>query len=52
MTIKELYEAAVAIGMENYEIQLQYQDDGGIYNGSCPMSDYEYDCNKNTVTLS
>lgn len=51
MTIKELYEVAVAIGVENYEIQLQYQDDGGTYNGSCPMSDYEYDCNKNTVTL-
>ena len=52
MTIKDLQEVAVVIGMENYEIQLQYQDDGGIYSGSCPMSDYEYDCNKETVTLS
>lgn len=52
MTIKELYEVAVANGMENYEIRLQYQDDGGAYEGSCQMSDYECDCNENTVTLS
>lgn len=52
MTIKELYDIAVSIGIEKYEIQLQYQDDGGIYSGSCPMSDYEYDCNKQQVIFS
>lgn len=52
MTIKDLYEIAVAIGIENYEIQLQYQDGGGTYFGSCPMSEYEYDCNKEEVTLA
>lgn len=52
MTIKDLYEIAVAIGIENYEIQLQYQDGGGTYCGSCPMSEYEYDCNREEVTLA
>lgn len=52
MTIKELYEIAVAIGIENYKIQLQYQDGGGTYCGSCSMSEYEYDCNTKEVTLS
>lgn len=52
MTIKELYEVAVSIGIENYEIQLQYQEGGGFYSGSCPMSDYEYDPNAMKVTLS
>lgn len=52
MTIKELYEEAVARGAENYEIQLQYQDDGGCYNGSCTMHYTEYNDQYKEVTLA
>lgn len=52
MTIKELYEEAVANGKENYEIRLQYQDGGGCYSGSCYMSEIEYDGLKEEVTLA
>lgn len=55
MTIKELYEWAQKVGAENAEIELQYQDDGGFYEGSCPVSgiDVEVDDNikPSTVTL-
>lgn len=51
MTIKELYEEAVANGAEDYEIQLQYQDGGGCYYGSCTMSEIEYDALRKKVIL-
>lgn len=52
MTIKELYEEAVAKEAEDYEIQLQYQDDGGCYYGSCTMKEIDYDKLKKEVTLA
>lgn len=52
MTIKELYEEAIAKGAEDYEIQLQYQDGGGCYCGSCAMSEIEYDSLKKEVVLA
>lgn len=52
MTIKELYEEAVSKSAENYEIQLQYQDGGGCYCGSCAMSEADYDSLRKEVTLA
>lgn len=52
MTIKELYEEAVANGTEDYEIRLQYQDGGGCYSGSCLMEEMEYDELRKEVTLA
>lgn len=52
MTIKELYEEAVNKSAEDYEIQLQYQDGGGCYYGSCAMSEIEYDTLKKEVILA
>lgn len=52
MTIKELYEEAVEKGAEDYEIQLQYQDDGGCYCGSYAMSEIKYDALREEVTLA
>ena len=34
MTVKELYEWAVANQAENYDIEVAYRDGGGFYNGA------------------
>ena len=34
MTVKELYEYAEQYGLLDYEIEIQYRDDGGVYTGS------------------
>lgn len=34
MTIKELYEMAQASRIEDYEIEIQYRDGGGCYEGT------------------
>lgn len=34
MTIKELYEIAQAHHIEDYEIEIQYRDSGGCYEGT------------------
>ncbi len=34
MTIKELYEMAQASHIEDYEIEIQYRDSGGCYEGT------------------
>lgn len=34
MTIKELYEMAQAHHIEDYDIEIQYRDGGGIYSGT------------------
>ena len=34
MTIKELYEMAQASHIEDYDIEIQYRDDGGYYSGT------------------
>ena len=39
MTIKELYEWAVANGVENYTLCVQYRDDGGWHEGNEEVRD-------------
>lgn len=34
MTIKELYEIAQAHHIEDYDIEIQYRDGGGCYEGT------------------
>lgn len=34
MTIKELYEIAKRYHAENYDIEIQYRDGGGCYEGT------------------
>lgn len=34
MTIRELYEWAKQQGIEDYDIEIQYRDDGGYYDGT------------------
>ena len=34
MTVKELYEWAVANGAENFDIEILYRDEGGYYYGA------------------
>lgn len=52
MTIKELYEIAKKNKVENYEIKLQYQDDGGCYCGNTLMDRTEYNHGNKEVILS
>ena len=33
MTVKELYEWAVAYGAEDFDIEIQYMDSGGYHTG-------------------
>ena len=41
MTIKELYKWAVQNDCENYEVEIQYRDDGGCYNGTADLRESE-----------
>lgn len=52
MTIKELYKWAQAVGAENAKIELQYQDDGGVYEGSCPMTEIDVEVDDNVKPIS
>lgn len=38
MTPKDLYEWAVEHGVENFDIEIQYRDDGGYYEGTTDAS--------------
>lgn len=53
MTIRDLYNWAVTNGVEDFEIQIQYRDGGGYYNGtdSCEQSDIKIDTIYNEVIL-
>lgn len=55
MTIKELYEYAKEINREDYEIEIQYRDDGGYYSGtdttSTPKNEVEFKDEAETVIL-
>ena len=51
MKIKELYDAAVANKCEDYEVRLQYQDDGGCYSGNTGMNDFEINDEYEEVVL-
>lgn len=52
MTIKELYEYARATHRENYVLQVQYQDAGGIYDEKADMSGVDFDDEEKKATLS
>lgn len=52
MTIKDLYEEAVKNGREDYDIRVQYQDDGGCYPGSTYASEVEWDDTMKEVTIA
>ena len=34
MTIEELYNWAIDNNCENYQVEIQYRDDGGFYTGT------------------
>lgn len=53
MTIRDLYNWAVANEVEDFEIQIQYRDGGGYHSGtdSCEQSDIEIDAIHNEVIL-
>ena len=53
MTIRDLYNWAVENGVENFEIQIQYRDDGGYYSGtdSCEQDNIEINHLNNEVIL-
>lgn len=53
MTVKELYKWAQDAGATNAEIRLQYQDGGGVYQGSCEATEIEriVDSNNNIISI-
>ena len=53
MTIKDLYEWAVKNGVEDFDIEIQYRDDGGYYYGTSLLNglDIEIDRLCSTVIL-
>lgn len=53
MTIKDLYEWAVKCNIEEYELYVQYRDEGGCYSGKGYVysSDLEIDNKRKEVTL-
>ena len=51
MTVKELYEKAVDNGAENFNIELQNQDDGGVYEGTTTMEDFDINEDAEEITL-
>lgn len=40
MTIQELYKWAVNNNAENLDIEIQYRDSGGYYEGTTDLSEY------------
>ena len=53
MTIRDLYDWAVANEVEDFEIQIQYRDGGGCYCGSdtCEQDNIEIDTIHNEIYL-
>ena len=51
MTIKDMYEDAVSKGKEDYKIEILYQDNGGCYDGSASMTEFEYKDDHKSVLL-
>ena len=53
MTIKELYEWALAHGVEDCELRVNYRDDGGWYCGDDEVNerDFEYDEERNVFII-
>lgn len=44
MTIEDFYKWAKCLNVTDAEIELQYQDGGGVYEGTCEMR--EISCKK------
>jgi hypothetical protein len=51
MTIKELYEWAKKNNCEEYEVEIQYRDSGGCYNGTDDLRESEIVINSNGVVI-
>ena len=51
MTVQELYEYAKQCGVSDYEIRVQYRDDGGDYTGKDNMIYCLVDDKNKTITL-
>lgn len=43
MTIKELYEWALAHGVEEYELRVNYRDGGGWYCGDDEVNERDFE---------
>ncbi|SDB15256.1 hypothetical protein [Eubacterium oxidoreducens] len=51
MTIKELYEMAKANHIENFNIEIQYRDGGGYYEGTSELMEEEIEVNDTQKTV-
>lgn len=40
MTIQDLYEWAKKNNVTDLDIEIQYRDSGGYYNGTCDLSEF------------
>lgn len=47
MTIKELYEWAKKNNCEEYEVEIQYRDDGGYYTGTDDLEEHDIEIDRN-----
>lgn len=46
MTVKEFYEWAKKNQCENYEVEIQYRDSGGCYNGTADLREDEIEIDR------
>lgn len=51
MTIEELYKIAKEQHIENYDIEIQYRDGGGIYSGTDFLDSEDIKVNDTTRTV-
>lgn len=51
MTIEELYNWAIDNNCKNYEIEIQYRDDGGCYAGTDSLDEADIEIVENTETV-
>ena len=51
LTVKEFYQYMVSLGAENFQMQVQYRDDGGDYYGEDKDIRCQIDEGNKTVTL-
>jgi len=51
MTIEELYKIAKEQHIENYEIEIQYRDGGGFYNGTSFLEYEDIEVNDTAKTV-
>lgn len=51
MTIKELYKWAIANNCENYDVEIQYRDDGGFYIGTTILDEADIEVIEDAGTV-